>query len=269
MTNTMEKKYIPLAMYFASATKPTMRLTFDEIEQIIGQQLPNAAYLNQSWWKKTKLPAKHFHAWTDSGYIVSEVETNNYVIFQKAEASESETVEEMTDNDDILLIRPAEHGDARSLILLQKAVEAQSPYMLYGADERVQSTQHARKMIISWKKEGHSTVFMANLNGEHVGYLFLLGNAPGRIAHRASIVIGILDKAKRKGIGKALMEKAEEWAKEHGVTRLELTVIADNVPAISLAEKSGFEQEGIRRQSWMIDGVPHDEIYMAKIYGAQ
>lgn len=266
MTNTMEKKYIPLATYFASASKSSMRLTFSEIEQIIGQQLPNAAYLNQSWWKKNKLPAKHFRAWTDAGYIVSEVETNNYVLFQKAGATDSEVAHEEDSNHDILLIRQAEHGDARSLIILQKAVESQSPYMLYDADERVQSTQQARKTIIGWKKEDHSTILMANMNGEHIGYLFVIGNPQNRAAHRASIVIGLHQKAHGKGIGKQLMEQAEEWAQERGISRLELTVVAENHPAIKLFEKMGFVKEGIRRRALMIDGVSHDEIYMAKLF---
>ena len=54
MTKKMEKKYIPLANYFEVALQQEITLSFSELENIMGQALPNAAYLNRSWWKKTK-----------------------------------------------------------------------------------------------------------------------------------------------------------------------------------------------------------------------
>lgn len=264
MTILLEKKYIPLANYFSSATNPAIRLSFNEIEKIMGQQLPNAAYLNKSWWKKTKAPAKHFHAWIDAGYLVSEVEPNRYVVFERIDLANGGNNPGVDADEDILLIRTAEHGDASSLVTLQKTVEAESDYMLYGKDERNQSTQKVRKQIIEWKKNGHSTIFIAILNGEHVGYLMVIGNAAQRAAHRAAIVLGIQENARGKGIASSLLQRAEEWSLAKGVTRLELTVVAENTPAINLYEKAGYEKEGTRKKSLIIDDQPHDEFYMAK-----
>ncbi|MFD1863676.1 GNAT family N-acetyltransferase [Planococcus chinensis] len=262
MTIILEKKYIPLADYFASASNPKITLSFNEIEQIMGQQLPNAAYLNKSWWKKTKPPAKHFHAWMDAGYYVSDVITNRLVTFEKIDSSENDL--EKAGNEDILLIRQAEHGDARSLIALQRVVEGESDFMLYGKDERIQSTQSMRKQIIEWKQKGHSAIFIAILNGEHVGYLMIIGNTAKRAAHRAAIVLGVQESAQNKGIATSLLQKAEEWAAEKGVKRLELTVVEENTAARKLYEKTAYEQEGVRKQALIIDGKPHNELYMAK-----
>ncbi|MDE0581894.1 GNAT family N-acetyltransferase [Planococcus sp. A6] len=263
MTILLEKKYIPLSHYFQAATNSSIRLTFSEIEQIMGQNLPNAAYLNKSWWKKSKPPAKHFHAWMDAGYRVTEVEPDRYVVFEKADAKNT-VADTETEDKDILLIRTAEHGDARSLALLQKAVEAESDFMLYGKDERSLSTQRVRKQIIEWKQSGHSTIIIAILNGQHVGYLMVIGNEAKRASHRASLVLGLLKEAQGKGIAKSLLEKAEEWAKQKGISRLELTVLGANERARKLYEKTGFEAEGTRRRSLIIDGKEHDEIYLAK-----
>ena len=52
MVKKLEKKYIPLATFFAEASQNEVTLTYTAIENIVGQQLPNAAYLNSSWWKK-------------------------------------------------------------------------------------------------------------------------------------------------------------------------------------------------------------------------
>ena len=234
MTILLEKKYIPLSHYFQAATNPSIRLTFSEIEQIMGQNLPNAAYLNKSWWKKSKPPAKHFHAWMDAGYRVTEVEPDRYVVFEKADAKNTAAG---TDEED---------------------------FMLYGKDERSLSTQRVRKQIIEWKQSGHSAIIIAILNGQHVGYLMVIGNEAKRAQHRAALVLGLLKEAQGKGIAKSLLEKAEDWAKQKGITRLELTVIEDNERARKLYEKAGFEAEGTRHRSLIIDGKEHDEIYLAK-----
>lgn len=264
VTILLEKKYIPLADYFSGATNPSIKLTFSEIEQIMGQNLPNAAYLNKSWWKKSKAPAKHFHAWVDAGYFVSDVEPDRFVVFERIDLTNGNGNGQEEEDQDILLIRTAEHGDARSLAALQKVVESESEFMLYAKDERTQSTQKVRKQIIEWKQSGHSTIIIAILNGQHVGYLMIMGNDAKRAAHRATIDLGLQKEAQGKGIAKSLLDKAEAWAKEKGISRLELTVIEENEPARKLYEKAGFESEGIRQKSMMINGKPHNEIYLAK-----
>ena len=59
----------------------------------------------------------------------------------------------------------------------------------------------------------------------------------------------------------------DEWAKENGIVRLELTVECHNKAARHLYEKSGFEIEGIRTKSMFVEGTFVDEYYMAKITG--
>lgn len=54
MNMTLEKKYVPLAAYFSESKNRTVILEFTEIEKIMGHNLPNAAYLDYSWWKKQR-----------------------------------------------------------------------------------------------------------------------------------------------------------------------------------------------------------------------
>ena len=81
MTKTMEKKYIPLASFFQITTHNEITLSFNALENIIGQSLPNAAYLNMSWWKKTKPPLSHYLSWTNSGFYVVDVKLGASVTF--------------------------------------------------------------------------------------------------------------------------------------------------------------------------------------------
>ncbi|AQQ52088.1 GNAT family N-acetyltransferase [Planococcus lenghuensis] len=265
MGNNPEKKYLSLAAYFRNAVNNRIILTFQEIEQIIGHQLPNAAYLNKSWWKKTKPPAKHFHAWTRAGYAVEDVEPGGRVIFVRTDDSQRQPGQTGGLERDTVLVRSAEPDDARSVIDLQRRVEAASSYMLYSRDERNTSTQNMRKQLAEWKKSGTSLVLIAILNGRQAGYLFFIGNSAKRAAHRAAIVVGVLPEFQGRGIGQALLKKAEESASHRQVSRLELTVAAENKAAIHLYEKAGYMVEGTRRHALLIDGQLQDELYMAKL----
>ncbi len=67
------------------------------------------------------------------------------------------------------------------------------------------------------------------------------------------------------GIGTALFKEIEKWARLHDVWRLELTVMAHNTRAKALYKKVGFEQEGLKKASLIINGKCVDEYCMAKL----
>ncbi|MEK6190210.1 MAG: GNAT family N-acetyltransferase [Carnobacterium alterfunditum] len=263
MNIKIEKKYIPLANYFSATKNPTITLQFTEIEKIMGQSLPNAAYLSYSWWKKTKAPAKHYLAWTAAGYAVKHVEPKSYVVFVRIEPTSDKDKAEANEN--ILLIRSAAHGDAGSLSNLQKKIEGESDFFLYGHGERLLSTQKTRKQIIQWNQSGHSLILLAILNGQHVGYLMIEGHKAHRANHRASLRIGVQKDSQRNGIGSSLLRKAEEWATKKGIHRLEVNVLETNSPALTFLQKRGYETEGIRRKALMIQQTAYDEVYLAKM----
>ena len=68
------------------------------------------------------------------------------------------------------------------------------------------------------------------------------------------------------GLGSELMAELENWARAHGFTRLELTVMTDNEPAKRLYAARGFEIEGTKRRSLLVDGQYVDELYMSKLW---
>jgi len=56
-----------------------------------------------------------------------------------------------------------------------------------------------------------------------------------------------------------------EWAQGNNIKRLELTVMKHNQAGIALYKKHGFEIEGIKKSSMLVNGSYVDEYYMAKI----
>ncbi len=60
----------------------------------------------------------------------------------------------------------------------------------------------------------------------------------------------------------ALIDTADNW---HDIRRIELNVFTDNLPAIRLYEKFGFEREGTLRNDAYRDGKYVDAHVMARL----
>ncbi|GMO00566.1 GNAT family N-acetyltransferase [Parageobacillus thermoglucosidasius] len=162
-------------------------------------------------------------------------------------------------------IRHVTVDDAEALAHLILQVEKESEFMLFEAGERTLDAEQQRGQIEAMQNEENSTILMAEAEGKLVGYLAARGGRARRNKHTVYIVIGVLASYRGKGVGTLLFTELERWARTKGIHRLELTVVADNQRAISLYRKMGFEQEGIKRHSLLINGKYVDEYYMAKL----
>ncbi|HEX3470437.1 MAG TPA: GNAT family N-acetyltransferase [Silvibacterium sp.] len=56
----------------------------------------------------------------------------------------------------------------------------------------------------------------------------------------------VVENARRKGLGKALISTVSNWALTHGAVKIELEVRAGNENAICFYEKAGLRREGLR-----------------------
>ncbi|MEK4146584.1 GNAT family N-acetyltransferase [Robertmurraya sp. FSL W8-0741] len=164
-----------------------------------------------------------------------------------------------------MMIRQITPTDAESFVNLIHQVERESPFMLFEAGERNAKSEDVRKRIDAIDKTTNSTIFVAEVDQELVGYLMAVGGEPKRKKYCVYIVVGILAQHQGKGIGKRLFEGLEGWAKEQNIRRLELTVITQNEAAIGLYKKMGFEIEGIKRDSLYVNGEFVDEYYMSML----
>ncbi len=62
------QKFLPLSKYFLDCTKPIFTLTFEEIENILGEKL-GAAKHHKSFWRRTGFECIS-QAWLESGYEI-------------------------------------------------------------------------------------------------------------------------------------------------------------------------------------------------------
>ncbi|WP_343045278.1 GNAT family N-acetyltransferase [Piscibacillus halophilus] len=162
-------------------------------------------------------------------------------------------------------IRRATLNDALNLSESILQVERESDYMLYGSGERHWTVDMQEKMIQKINSEKRSNLFIAEEEHDLLGYLIIRGGSATKNKHVASIVIGIKECARGKGIGTRLFQKMEEWAIKVQLHRLELTVIVENKAAVNLYKKMGFEIEGVKKDSLKLGERYVDEYYMAKL----
>lgn len=163
-----------------------------------------------------------------------------------------------------MVIRNIEYRDAENFLDMLLHLDNETKYMMYEPDERPKDIEYINSMIQHFESE-KDLILIANVSGKIVGYLTAEKGPFNRVKHSAFVVVGILSLFHGQGIGSALFKVLEDWAIQNKITRLELTVMCNNTGAIHLYEKNGFEIEGVKRNSIMVDDKCVDEYYMAKL----
>lgn len=161
-------------------------------------------------------------------------------------------------------IRHIRLEDAEQFVNLLVSVDA-SNMMLFEPGERKTSTEQEEKRIETFLMQKNSTIIVAEEDERLIGYLMLVGGHTSRNEHSARIITGIAEEFRGRGIAAKLFNKAFRWAKEVGITRLGLTVIKHNEKAFNLYKKLGFEVEGERVHSLLLNNEPVNEIYLYKL----
>ncbi|MBK1614012.1 hypothetical protein CKO44_11090 [Rubrivivax gelatinosus] len=110
-------------------------------------------------------------------------------------------------------------------------------------------------------------LLVAERDGLVVGCAGLHPFAQMRRRHAAVLGIAVAHEAQGQGVGRALMQALCDWADRWAaLLRIELTVFADNEPAIALYRRFGFETEGRLRAYGLRDGEYVDVLTMARLH---
>lgn len=76
--------------------------------------------------------------------------------------------------------------------------------------------------------------------------------------------LAVDERARGKGVGRALVDGACDLARERGARRLSLRVLGPNVPARALYESAGFEVEGVQPEEFFVAGSYVDDVLMGR-----
>ncbi|MDP9514414.1 GNAT family N-acetyltransferase [Pseudomonas protegens] len=149
------------------------------------------------------------------------------------------------------------HIDGLTALYSEPSVAAQTLQLPY------QSRELWRKRVgLGQDNEG----LVALHQGAVIGSCSLLQVARVRRAHCADVAMGVSPVWQRQGVGSrllaAVLEVADNWM---NLRLVELTVYADNQPAIGLYQKFGFETEGQLRDYAIRGGQYVDVLSMARL----
>jgi len=159
-------------------------------------------------------------------------------------------------------IRPAEPSDAVALCRLAEEV-GREPGAWLLTTEMWRAVGDERRYLRAARRHADAAVFVVEDGGVVVGRLSVARDPHPASRHVADLGLMVALSHRRRGIGRALLERAVAWARESGVRKLELHVFPWNLPAIALYESFGFVHEGYRKAHYQRSGEDVDAVLMA------
>jgi len=162
----------------------------------------------------------------------------------------------------VIRVRHAEATDAAALVALAEAVSREEGRWIL-TTESWRSIRDERRYLKTVRRHPDAAVFVAEEDGSVLARLSLARDPHPASRHVADLGLMVAVGARRRGIGRALLDAAVTWARTAGVRKLELHVFPWNEPALRLYESFGFEREGYRKRHYERDGEWVDAILMA------
>ncbi|MFI6238080.1 GNAT family N-acetyltransferase [Micromonospora sp. NPDC050784] len=152
-------------------------------------------------------------------------------------------------------VRPASLADVPALVALRlanaKAHLALDPDV-YRLPQREAVIEHFTAVLS--EATGRNAVLVAEQGGQVVGMVEVL-RLPEPPAHQilrpepsAQIHTVVLDEARGRGVGSALLDAADRWAAEHGLSYLSAGIHHHNAGAVRFYRRHGYAPSGT---SWV------------------
>ena len=153
-----------------------------------------------------------------------------------------------------IVLRTATEQDAQMLIDYLKKTCAETRFLAKEPEEIQMTVEQEEQFIKRTNDSQTDLMLLAFLNGTFIGNCSFTGVSTSRYRHRATM-----------GIGRAMIEKLLEIAKEKGYEQMELEVVADNQRAIRLYESIGFQMYGkLPDNMKYLDGTYADAYWMMR-----
>ena len=140
-----------------------------------------------------------------------------------------------------IIIEKASVSDAAGIIEYLKKVGGETDNLTFGADGVPFTVKDEEKYLASIENSQNSVMLVAKENGKIIGNASL-SRLTRRMSHRGSFAISVLKEFWNRGVGSQLLREIIRFAKENSFEIIDLQVRCDNLSAIHLYEKFGFEK---------------------------
>lgn len=108
-----------------------------------------------------------------------------------------------------------------------------------------------------------SIQLVALIDNQVIGWCDIIVSDRPIFQHTGTLGVGVYEKYRGNGIGKALIETALDKAIKIGLERVDLSVRGGNEEALKIYKDFGFQVEGIKKKAVRIDDVYEDVVIMA------
>lgn len=142
-----------------------------------------------------------------------------------------------------IIIERATATDAAAILEYLKQVGGETDNLTFDAEGLSFSRKEEEAYITQIEKSCDDIMLVAKDNGIIIGNASL-SRLPRRMRHRGDFSVSVAKEYWNKGIGGQLLSKILEFAKENAFEVIDLQVRSDNVRAIHLYEKYGFQKTG-------------------------
>jgi RimJ/RimL family protein N-acetyltransferase len=160
-------------------------------------------------------------------------------------------------------IREAVAEDAKKIIEYMNWVTGEVDFHTYGAGDFHISESDEAKVLELFHNRDNCMFLVAVFREEIIAVATLSGGVKERVEHRGNIGITVAKRFWRLSIGKTMMQIIINYAEENKtLTKLELLVHQDNIPAIKLYNRLGFFREGLLKRHFKIEGKYYAGIRM-------
>ena len=147
----------------------------------------------------------------------------------------------------IVEIKDAQFNDAEELHRLHLDVVAEEFFFQSMIEDKQRDLSLEKKILMSIQT-GNYIALIAKCNKMVVGSLYLIGGELIRTCHVAELEMKVSKTYRGLGIGTHLLKIAIHRAQQkRHISKIKLSVIDHNQPAIQLYQKFGFQEEGILR----------------------
>lgn len=140
-----------------------------------------------------------------------------------------------------LTIEKAAPADAAAMLEYLKRVGGETDNLTFGAEGLSLTVKAEAEYLAQLENSQDSIMLLAKEDGNIIGNASL-NRLPRRMSHRGDFSISVVKDHWNRGIGGKLLSKVIDFAKENSFEIIDLQVRSDNLQAIHLYEKYGFQK---------------------------
>jgi len=165
-------------------------------------------------------------------------------------------------NNKVLQIRQGVPNDVAAFIDFVNTCAGQSDFLTFNPGDFGKTAEECNT-IEEFLANNKDLYLIGEIDGQIIANLVFRPGKRIKTAHAGEFGITIRKDYWGLGIGQFLIQQLIEWARATNIIRkIDLRVHINNQRGINLYKKMGFQQEGVLKREFCINGIFYDEIIM-------